>query len=384
MVSIKESNKIFGLDFLRAVAILLVFLWHYRRYGMPEWLTGISTFGWTGVDLFFVLSGFLIGGQLFEKVAIDNSISLSKFYTKRFFRILPAYFVVLSLYFLIPSFSEREGMSEGWKFWTFTMNFGLDYQNAGSFSHAWSLCIEEQFYLFLPIAILSALAFKIGKRYILWALLALFIFGFIIRAYSWQTYVSPLHGDENQMALIGNTYSKYIYYPSYNRLDGLLVGLLIALSFTFKPEIKAKLLLKSDLFMVLGLLVLIGTYFISKDQFAFQTAVFSYPLVSAGYGLILVSCLSPTSKIQKIKFKFFPFLAVLSYSFYLLHKQINHITVNILSEYELNKTILLLICFFCSLLAAILLHILVERPFLLVREKILEKNWRTASTKRLE
>jgi peptidoglycan/LPS O-acetylase OafA/YrhL len=251
------------------------------------------------------------------------------------------------------------------------MNFGLDYRQAGSFSHAWSLCIEEQFYLLLPLIMLLALRLQLKRAFILCFLTSIFIFGFAIRAYSWQTYVSPLYGDGSQEASVGNIYSTWIYYPTYCRLDGLLVGILIALGFTFKPEMREKLWARSWIFLLLGLAILIATYFLYEEPFAFHTAILSYPFVSIGYGFILIACTNPSGKIQKLKLRVISYLATLSYSFYLVHKPINHITVSLLSAYDVNRTILFIICFICSLLAAMLLHYAVEKPFLKLREKFL-------------
>src|ERR1700761_1253059 len=86
-----DRHKLAGLDHLRALAISLVFLFHYRLFGHPEWISRVSGFGWTGVDLFFVLSGFLIAGQLFARIANGKSISYKEYFLKRVFRILPAY-----------------------------------------------------------------------------------------------------------------------------------------------------------------------------------------------------------------------------------------------------------------------------------------------------
>jgi peptidoglycan/LPS O-acetylase OafA/YrhL len=366
-----SNKKIFGLDFLRAIAIILVFLWHYRRYGCPEWLTGIAKFGWTGVDLFFVLSGYLIGGQLFGKIANNQPISPYEFYFKRFFRIIPAYLVVLILYYCIPAFNERDSISPLWKFLTFTMNFGLDYQNAGAFSHAWSLCIEEQFYLLLPILILLLTKIKVeNKAFII--LLSLFIFGFIMRIYSWQTYVAPIYEDKESMGLIGNSYSKYVYYPTYNRLDGLLVGVAIALLFSFRPKTVEKIMAKANYLFGLGIIILTAAYFLSQDQFSFRTAVLSYPLVSIGYGFLVVAVLSTACFINKFNFKIFSFLATISYSVYLTHKQLNHIVQNILANHDINKNWALLICFFISIIGGLILHIIIEKPFLVLRGRLLK------------
>jgi peptidoglycan/LPS O-acetylase OafA/YrhL len=145
------KHKLLGLDHLRAFAIVFVFLFHYQFYGHPEWENKIGSFGWTGVDLFFVLSGFLIAGQLFRTIAIGKNISMKEFFAKRFFRIIPPYLVVIALYVFVPFLREREHFAALWKYLTFTFNFGLDLHQIGTFTHAWSLCVEEQFYLILAI-----------------------------------------------------------------------------------------------------------------------------------------------------------------------------------------------------------------------------------------
>ena len=136
-----------GLVHLRALAIVLVFVYHYRLFAHPEWVDSVGAFGWTGVDLFFVLSGFLISRQLFRSIATRGTFSLREFYFKRLLRIVPAYLVVLAAYFCLPSIHERESLPPLWRFLSFTQNIGLDLRTSGTFSHAWSLCIEEHFRL---------------------------------------------------------------------------------------------------------------------------------------------------------------------------------------------------------------------------------------------
>ncbi len=351
---------------------MLVFLWHYRRYGCPEWVADVAIFGWSGVDLFFVLSGYLIGGQLFSKVASGELISTYDFYIKRFFRIIPAYVIVLILYYNIPAFNERNGMSPLWKFLTFTMNFGLDYQNAGAFSHAWSLCIEEQFYLLFPITLLFLTRVKAGNKAVL-ILSGLFVLGMIARIYSWQTFVAPVFDDKDNLGLIGNTYSKYVYYPTYNRLDGLLVGIAIALLFSFRPQTAGRLLAKGNYLFGLGIIILTATYFLCQDPFSFQTAVFSYPLVSVGYGFLVLAALSSTCFINKFKARIFSFLATISYSVYLTHKQINHIVHSLLADYSLSENWSLLICFVGSIIGGLILYMAIEKPFLRLRDRLLKR-----------
>jgi peptidoglycan/LPS O-acetylase OafA/YrhL len=115
-----------------------------------RWLGTFSSFGWSGGDLFFVLSGYLIADKLFRGFASQGRIDLAGFYLNRFFRIIAAYLAVVAVYFIFPNLQEGRGLQPLWRFLTFTQNISIDmYRN--TFSHAWSLCVEEHFYLLLPI-----------------------------------------------------------------------------------------------------------------------------------------------------------------------------------------------------------------------------------------
>src|ERR1700748_2090291 len=159
-----NDHKLLGLDHLRAFAITFVFLFHYHGFGHPQWEADISGFGWTGVDLFFVLSGFLIAGQLFSTIAKGKSISLKEFFLKRTFRIIPAYLTVVLLYFLFPVLREEPLAAPAWRYLTFTLNLLLDRNLCNMLTHAWSLCVEEQFYLVLPAIIVLCTWLKVGKK----------------------------------------------------------------------------------------------------------------------------------------------------------------------------------------------------------------------------
>lgn len=94
------QQKFYGLDSLRTLAISFVFFFHYFILSgrQPAWLPDAAKFGWTGVDLFFVLSGFLISSQLFAQIKQGKYISFKQFFLKRFFRIVPAFLVTVGLY----------------------------------------------------------------------------------------------------------------------------------------------------------------------------------------------------------------------------------------------------------------------------------------------
>ena len=110
-----------GLDLLRALAIIMVFTFHYRLFSEKVPFNIFSKYGWAGVDLFFVLSGYLIGSQLFKTISKNYKIEVGRFYLLRFFRTLPAFFAVLLLYIFIPSFTEHSHLPPIWKILTFTL-----------------------------------------------------------------------------------------------------------------------------------------------------------------------------------------------------------------------------------------------------------------------
>lgn len=153
---------------LRALAVLLVVVYHL----WPSRLTG----GYIGVDVFFVISGYLITAHLLSEVDRTGTVSLTRFWARRIRRLLPAAFLVIGAslaiaYFVLPSSVLTQNLSEIGAASIYALNWllafnAVDYlaaENAPSLvQHYWSLSVEEQFYIFWPLLILLALAF--GKR----------------------------------------------------------------------------------------------------------------------------------------------------------------------------------------------------------------------------
>jgi len=206
------------LDALRALAIMLVIVAHYPK---PEGglAMRVLNFGWVGVDLFFVLSGYLIAGQLFAAVAGGREVSLSAFYIRRFLRTLPNYYVVLAVYGLLPMLLSAIPATPLGKYTIFAQNFGVP----AVFSPSWSLCVEEQFYLLFPIVVVLLTRSR-------WAGLGVSIAAGIliveiaIRSSIWLTWRPDLLPSTQAV----DVYMGHLYFPTYCRLDGITLGIGIA------------------------------------------------------------------------------------------------------------------------------------------------------------
>lgn len=366
---ISGKHKLLGLAHLRAFAITYVVLFHYQKFGHPDWVNKVGEFGWTGVDLFFVLSGYLIAGQLFALIAQGKTISMRVFFTKRFFRIIPPYLVVVMLYFAFPSLREREQMASLWRYLTFTLNFNLDIKSIGTFTHAWSLCIEEQFYLALPLFIFLLNRFNMGKKAI-YVVLGLFLSGFLIRYFNWHYFIEPNLLSDRFRAL----FYKIIYYPTYNRLDGLLTGVSIAGLYAFCPLIKESANKYSNLLMLTGVFILIGAYFVCTPQQSFSTAMVGYPLIAIGYGLITAAVVCPNNILYSVKSWLTSQVAALSYGIYLIHKMAFHLTQDLLVKkgIDVNSNLMLLSCLGTTIIFALLLRYTIERPSIKLRNRFLK------------
>lgn len=363
-------KRLDGLDSLRAMAILLVFAYHYQVFvsGTPTF-GWASTVGWTGVDLFFVLSGYLIGNQLFSGVAKGKTLSLKAFYIRRLLRTLPNYYVVLALYFALPTVMGGRQPPPLWRFLTFTQNLWL--QPGTAFSHAWSLCIEEQFYLLLPLVIVGALHFGRfpPKRAAWFALAGLMIAGIALRCVLWFRY-----GREAGDAVQG--YYPNIYYSSFCRFDEFLPGVAIALLKNFHPRTWEKVTGWGRTTLAAGVLatallfyLLAKYYYIDGYGYGFAMTGFGYSLMACAFALLVVTALSPGSLLYRVRVPGAESLAVWSYAIYLSHKPLAHIAQTQLKPWGLGEGATAAIIAALCLLGGWLLYRLVETPFMRLRDR---------------
>ena len=363
MPATASSTRIHGLDSLRALAIVLVFMNHYLLFVSDGGAFGaFGEIGWTGVDLFFGLSGYLIGNQIFAALRTGLPFSLARFYARRLLRTLPNFYVVLALYYLWPAFRGEGALLPLWKFLTFTQNINLTPGTV--FSHAWSLCVEEQFYLLFP-----ALALLLGasRKPLLWGwigLAACVAAGMLVRAHLWDDYVGHARG--------GRGFYKYIYYSSLCRCDELVAGGALALLKNQHPRAWRRVTRHGRFSLAAGLaLCALAWYLFLDNHFGRATTVFGYPLLAAGVALLILSALSPGSMLGATRVPGAASLALWSYAIYLTHKPLCIMLKPLLLAWGLGADAApaMLAMAAASVLAGWLLYRVVETPFMALRRR---------------
>jgi peptidoglycan/LPS O-acetylase OafA/YrhL len=363
------SARLPGLDTLRAIAIVAVILFHLG-WLLPESFGPVSRFGWMGVDLFFVLSGYLIGSQLLKPYLAGEKPSLADFYRRRIYRILPAYLFVLSLYALLPVWREADGMSPLWQFLTFTENLFVDYSTHQAFSHVWSLCVEEHFYLILPLLVLSMMR-RPSLRKTATLLVSAVLLGIALRAYVLFHELQPLGADN-----AGVKYIEHIYYPTYTHLDGLLAGVTLALIKIFRPAWWAAVAQRGHSTLLASLLLIGTSVWLFKDRFDSVTGisawgtVIGFPILSLGLGLLVASSISRNGLLSRSPIPGAKLLATLAFSLYLIHKEIVHLDRIYLPSLTKGRDATATLTYGASCIAAAgLLYLCIERPFMLLRDR---------------
>lgn len=361
------SPRFDGLDTLRAIAIVLVFMYHYAVFVSHEKTFGLgSSLGWTGVDLFFVLSGYLIGNQIFSGLVRGEELSLKAFYVRRFLRTLPNFYVVLALFFLFPAVMGGSTPPPLWRFLTFTQNIGLEPGTA--FSHAWSLCIEEQFYLLLPAVALLLAATRRGVAWG-WVLVAGGIAaGMAYRHVMWTRYGAAAHRGAVD-------YYSTVYYSSFGRFDEFLPGVAVAMLKNFHSDAWMRVTRHGQAWLIAGLLALalVGwllndSYFIEGQGYGWAASTFGYSLVAMAFALLVMAALSPASWLYRLRVPGAAALAAWSYAIYLTHKPIAQM---VKAQWGLaaGGWALVAAATIASLMGGWLLYRLVETPFMRLRDR---------------
>jgi len=366
------ETRIHGLDTLRALAVTLVVLHHYVLFVSDAPTFGwVGEIGWAGVDLFFALSGYLIGNQIFKALRSPEGLSLRHFYARRLLRTLPNFWAVLALYALWPAFRGDAPMLPLWRYLSFTQNIRLEPGSA--FSHAWSLCIEEQFYMLLPALAVLGAALRGPRRWAWLAIAAAFALGMATR---WQVWLDGPKGDGWL-----HYYYKYVYYSSWCRFDELLAGVALALLKNYHRSAWIYVMRHGNKLLAAGAAVTACAFWLFlDDRYGMSVTVFGYPLLALGFSLLILAALAPGSLLHRMRVPGAASLALWSYAVYLLHKPVCVMVAARLAKEGFGpedwQTIALALA--ASLLAGWLLYRLVETPFMALRARWVPANGKPA------
>ncbi len=357
-----------GLDTLRALAVLVVVIFHLGGY-LPPAFQPVAAVGWMGVDLFFVLSGYLIGTQLLRPYLRGERPRLVPFYQRRAYRILPAYFAVLALYLAVPAWREWPGLAPAWKFVTFTENIAMLYPADRAFSHVWSLCVEEHFYLLLPWLVLLLMR-KPSASKTLALVAAVFLAGLFFRGF--QVFhvlrAQGLTGDEADVLFMKN-----VYYPTWTRLDGLLCGVVLAAVQLFRPRWWSRVVHRGNSLVIGGVLVTgcaVCLFHARYPDPAQTTAIlFGFPLLSLGLAMLTAAATCQRGLLTR-PLPGAQTLATISFSLYLSHKGVAHLDRVLFPWLDGEQSWAAAAIYATSCFSfAGLLYLLAERPFLLLRAR---------------
>lgn len=351
----KSPNYIKELDGLRAFAILLVLVWHYllgqsSQDTLPDHVWLSLSWSWSGVDMFFVLSGFLIGRiLLFYK---DSPNYFKTFYARRFFRIFPPYYILLGVFILFHAVgwaSQFPVLTNGnipnYAYIFYIQNFFMSNgYGANWLSVTWSLAVEEQFYLIFPLLIYYLPKEKLPKIFLTCILLAP-----IIRA-------------------ILGSYEAYVLLPA--RMDALLVGALIAYYYQngsintwIAPHRRTLSLITVLVFGIMLALAFEGS---GKNT----GGIINHSLYALLYGLIVINILVQQGGIfmRVLANPVLRYIGKISYSIYLFHQVIFLMLTKTLLNKDVpwletsNDVWVTVLAFACTIAFSSLLYFTVEKP----------------------
>lgn len=340
--------RISGLDFLRGIAVLLVI---FRHETVDNLLFNI---GWVGVDLFFVLSGFLIAGLVFKEYLNNKKVNVTRFLIRRGFKIYPPFYFFIFVT-IVVNYIETGGFYSIEKI--LNEVFYLQSYREGLCYHTWSLAIEEHFYIGLAIFIFIIIKTKLieKKGFIGYFMVSMLILSFLMRFY-----ISYPHSEEPFFPFAG----------THLRMDGILVGVLAAYLYYFTDFYK---LFTKYKYWFLGFsCILISPifFFLGGSYFSNTVGLTSFNL---GFGILVLFSLKGFKvrnkfvlPITKVPFVIICFIGVHSYSVYLWHLMCEKIVKLI----DFDQQYYLLVFLAIALPFGVMMSYLIERPFLKLRDYV--------------
>lgn len=345
------------LDLLRAVAILMVLEVHTILYRNPVWDFYLVQSGWAGVDLFFVLSGFLISGLLFSEYQERGRINFRKFAMRRIWKIWPPLWFLSGTTFLVRAWQHRLHDMGPVISPAIHDIFFLQSYLPGTYGHFWSLSVEEFFYVLLPLTFFVLLRrARPGERDPFQRLPVLFLC-LSLFCLACRLYVSIRYPVFNH---------EIHYYPAHLRMDELAFGVLLSYWYHFHRQALISLLARFQWPLTAAALVLISPC-VLLDGKNFWVHTFGYNSLYLGFGtLLLLSLRMPLS--PNLAVRSLSYIGKHSYSIYLWHVPVLILLLQdgLLNRLHGSKPIY----FTLSILVGIGMSKLVEFPALRLRNRL--------------
>ena len=325
-----------ALDGVRALAALMVIFFHMGQMGIP--VPGPSSFGETGVDLFFVLSGFLITGILLRSPTRDWG-EVRNFYVRRLLRIFPLYYGYLAVASLL-------GTTIAWWYWGYLQNIPIALgAPMGNIGHFWSLAVEEQFYLVWPFVVM-----------------------FMPRKHLQPALWCTLIGTVLCRIILVRSGHVAVYYLTLTRLDGLAAGALLALHQARGTLARARPLLIGLCAVCVALIGWEGVRFHGAGLPLVQVTKFSLfaGLYGSAVGLLLIARRNFVTVL--LASRPMRWLGRISYGLYVFHPQILRLTFAYLAN---RSAAVRAVAGLTATLAVTLISWYgYERPFLKLKERL--------------
>ena len=358
------ASQVPALDALRALAIIMVVTGHFPDLGkvqFPRYAqlfeSPAFSFGWTGVDLFFVLSGYLIGRQLWRERQRTGTVKVGRFLLRRGMRIWPLYlFIALISPMLVGKWSYK------WSDWAFLSNYA-----AGRVEGGWSLSTEEQFYILAPLAILLCSRFLKVRG----SMIALVASLLAVSCARWWT-AHKLLADGLSVAKLKTD----MYTPFHLHNEGLTIGLMIALVAVVAPALlDGTSDRRARVIAVAGVAALAALALRAANGIVFPFLALALIYGSAVTVLLTVG----TRRLKILKSRMFYVVSRLSYGMYLLHFTVlRTITPHIAGALKhvggqnpITVLLTLVATVAASALLATVTFVVIEHPFLMLRDQIL-------------
>lgn len=370
-MEIEYQQRIFGLDVMRAAAILFVVFSH-ALWIFPEasgsFVDLLRLMGVMGVEIFFVLSGFLIGRILFRIFTKDTfkTKDLKYFLIRRWFRTLPNYYLVLIINILIVIYFGREHPDSLWSYFFFLQNAvdGMDL----FFTESWSLPIEEFAYIICPFLFYLAIFFRFNiAKENLFLIITLCIISFFMITKIVYNYNTPI----SDMTYWNINLKAVVLY----RIDAIYYGVLAAYISLTRPQIWT---LKSKHFLITGIILfllfhyVIGAKMLTIEEFPFLWNVIYLPFCSICIAFSL-PFLSQWKKSPSVFLKPITIISLISYGMYLLHYSIILQLMRYFKPIENlefdEKILYVAIYLIVTIVLSYLLYLVYEKPIMDLRDK---------------